>query len=385
MISKALLLIGVLAAGGPQAAAPRGKPSEDEALARVARGVSGRLVMVEVVRSEGGKETVVLSQPGLVIGPKSVLALSPRLAKVSSAAGSSVRIAVDEAGGKSRSVPAKLLKTDPQTGLGVLSAEDLGVAVAGCTPAPAPKKDAPVFLVEPRGSGNFIVRRGIVLQARAYLDQGRGKNPLLLVKLTDGEMSDGRSYSRWDDDRVSGSGVYLADAAGGFLGLVKPPVLEDALPEAPRQPFGAEKADSEKKKESSRPKLREGELLALPGEVTRYLSTSLAQGKAPLRGYLGASFRDVADPPEEVRRLGLAPAVRVEKVYPGGPADEGGLQPGDWLLAIEEKRKIAYADLAKFSELVEYGGQGKAIHFLVARGNSGALHLQKLKIQIGWR
>jgi hypothetical protein len=323
---------------------------------------------------------VVLSAPGLVTDPRHIMTISPRLAKAAGMPGASLRIAIEQSGGKTRRTPASLVRTDSQTGLGVLQADDLEAPLAGCIPSASPPKDSHVFVVEPARDG-LLVRRGLLVQSRAYLDQGRGKNPLLLVQLLDRDPPGGRSYSRWDDDLSSGAGAFLADSRGGFLGIVTPPVLEKAALPAPAGPLPSAKKDDP----PPSPTLKEGEVLALPGEIARLVSESLEKGKPVTRGYLGASFREVDNAPEEVRRPGKVKAVRVEKVYPGGPADEGGLKTGDWLLAIEKQQPISYADVVRFSELVEYGGQGKVIRLLVARGNAGQLVQLKIKITLGLR
>ncbi len=379
-----LIVATLLAPLAGRAGQPPADAGGEGELARVAGAVSGRLVLVEVVKRDGDKESVALSQPGLVIGPRTVMTVAPRISKAATA-GAEVRISQEEEGGRRRQLAAKLLKIDPQTGLGVFQADGLGGPATGCLPAPEPKLDSPVFLVEPAGEGKLNVRRAKIVQSRAYLDQGLGKNFLFLVRLDEREKRRGRSYSRWDDPLAAGTGSFLADARGGFLGMVTPPALE-AASRSEKEKDGKEKGDKKAAADIDPPRLREGELLVLPGEIAQLVSESLAQGKAPVRGFLGASFREVAKPPEEVRRLGAAsPAVQVHRVSAHGPAEQGGLQAGDWLLAIEKNRSTTYADVIRFSELVEYGGQGKEIHLLVARGAPGQLKTHRLTIRIGLR
>ena len=374
-VLAAAMMVAVLMVQGLFAAAPAASGSRSAAPlddAKLAGAFAGRIVQVEATQAavEGGKDKLLLSSPAAVIGTKQVLALSSRLKKLQSGKGVAFRISVDDGGGAIRRVPARLVRSDGQTGLSVLEAEDLRSQVLTfATPRTPPKHEA-VVLVEQGKGGRIVLRRAEVVQGRAYLDQGNGKNPLLLVKVLEPRGGEDR-YNKWDNDLVAGGGTILADLHGGFLGLVTPPALESS---AAKGEVGSAKSS-----------LKEGEVLVLPSAIARFVSESLAQGKAPSRGYFGASFRE-ADPPDEVRHLGSArPAVRVEKVYPGSPAEEADLQSGDWLMEISEKRDITYADVIRFSELVEYGGQGKTVRILVARGSAGHLKLLQLKIRIGER
>jgi hypothetical protein len=399
MASTFIAILGtVLAAGAPSR--PAGPGLEDDPFARVARAVGDRLVMVQVVvPGEKGGEKVVLSQPGIATGPRHVITISPRLQDRLSAKGAAGCI-VSRGGapGGARRIEGKLVQIDPQTGLAVLQADDLKGPAAAGGPPPVLSKDDPVFVVEAGPDGRFTIRRGQVLQARASIDQGRGKNPLILVQLQERD-SPGRGSIRWDDDLVTIAGSFLADAQGGFLGLVTPPALDGGapVPAAPEAgpPAGATPGArpaipapsfAPRAPDPERPQLKDDEVLVLPAEVARFVAESLERGKQPSRGYLGASFREASGAPEEVIRLGAArPAVRVEKVYPGGPADAGGLRSGDWLVAISEKKEVTYSDVIRFSELVEYGGQGKTVPFVVAREMGGRWQLCKLKVVVGWR
>lgn len=413
MLSRALALLAPLLAMildgqamGRTAQSPSAPaPLDDEALARLARALAGRLATVELVaqvtrgdRTTAGEEQVLFSRPGVVIGPRHVMTLGatglrPRaLPADGSISGLSLRLTVGDPAGNARSARARMVQSDAQTGLAVLEVEDLRGSVLSFNPSPTLVKDAPVVLAEPVG-GRIVLRRGKLLQARAHLDQGKGKNPLILFKLDEPRRPGGRSYSSFDDDLSSGAGAFLADAQGGFLGIVTPPSL--AGTEKPGGKSGKDEQPGKDGQHGKDPKdgnhlLKEGEVLALPAEIARFVSDTLARGKLPARGYFGATFGKVDDSPEEARRLGCPrQAVRVEKVYPGGPADQGGLRAGDWLVAVAEKVGITYPEVIQFSELVEYGGQGQAVLLTVARGERRGeawnLQLLKLKIRIGKR
>jgi S1-C subfamily serine protease len=388
-MSAIFLALGTALLAGGQGGGGKAASVEDEyALARVARSMADRIVQVEVVSGPAG-DRVLLSHPAVVIGPGSIMTIAPKIASRLASPGASLRIRSSDGTEHDRLTPASLVRADLQTGLAVVKAEAVGEGASPLAPAALPRslqgKKLPVVVIQPQG-GKLILRRGELIQARAYLDQGRGNNPLLLVRLETPAGAGEGTFGRWEDDTASGAGCVLTDQQGRFLGIVTQPVL------------GANEARSEEQAKRSPaigarppadpPKFqpKDGEILALPAEIARTIADSLSKGKAPVRGYFGASFRETPDPPEEVRRLGsAAPGVRVEKVYPGGPADQGGLQPGDWLIALFDKGGVTYADVVRFSELVEYGGQGKTVPILVARGSPGHFQIFKLKVRIGWR
>lgn len=381
------------AQGGTTGQRTAGPPGED--VSKVVREAASRMVLVEVtIPSADGKETAIASSPALVFGARQAMTIAPRLAANLSTRGAAIRIVSRDSSGVRRS-EGRFVRTDTQTGISVFESEGipLGAAEGGAPPetvplemGAVPEKNAPVLLVEPSVDSVPRFRLGRLMQARAYLDQGRGKNPLLVVQVLDPRDRPGdRSYSRWDDDLTSGAGSLLMDMRGGLIGIITPPVLGKGDRPAKAGPSAV--LPKTAPPASPAPiQLKEGEVLALPSEVARTIAESLAQGKDPIRGYLGASFREVLDPPDMAVRLGSAPTgVRVEKVFPGGPADQGGLRAGDWLIAIAEKRAVTYADVIRFSELVEYGGQGRTVRLLVAREIPAGWGIVKLKIEIGWR
>ncbi|HYX73311.1 MAG TPA: trypsin-like peptidase domain-containing protein [Steroidobacteraceae bacterium] len=78
----------------------------------------------------------------------------------------------------------------------------------------------------------------------------------------------------------------------------------------------------------------EGIGFAIPVNMVRgVLSDIIAHGRV-IRGWIGIVPEDV--PEEQVQQLGLAqPAVMIENLYVGSPAQHAGLQPGDLLLGID--------------------------------------------------
>jgi len=380
-----------LQARGPLAEPPgpaEGSAGESAAAALAALGAQAeRIVLLEVAApAEGGKERVLLSLPAVVLGPRTVAAIAPRLAVHLDVRGAEARISKKDQGGTLRRKSASLVRADHRTGLAILQTQESRRVRPDLAPAPCPQKDSVVILVEQGPDGRPFLRRGHLRQPRVYLDQGRGQNPLLLAEIPEA-LGPGRSFARMDDDLSSPCGALICDASGGFLGLAVPPDLgpfDRGGKEAPAGD-GAEAVDRFEAAAPA-PGRRPGEILVLPAEVVHYLAENLSRDKAPARGYLGASLREVPRPPEEVLKLGASnPGIRVDRVVPGGPAEKGGLKAGDWLVAIAEKRPVTYPDVLRFSELVEYGGQGRPVDLAVVRVGNGRHELLTLKIQIGAR
>ncbi len=368
-VSSSLLARGQAPAAGGKAI--RGQTVlEGEALDRFIRALDGRVVRIEVVRKckESPGERVILSRIAVVVGQNEIMVLAPQLPQVLSLPDTRLDVITGESGGKSRRLRASCLQSDPSTGLTVLRADKLYGRALRFQPPAVADKNFPVVLVEPKKDGGLNLRRGRIVHPRVYIDQGKGKNPLLLFELEDSGEQGVWSYTRWEDDLASGAGAFLSDLQGKFLGIVSPPLLNAAAQTA------------------SCAELKKGEGLALPAEVAGYLVENLAKGRIPCRGYFGVCFREVRDVPEDARRLGImSPAARVERVYPGGPADRAGMRAGDLVISIVEKGPVSYKDLIRFSELVEYGGQGKLFHIQAGRCIDGKYQVVTLKIRMGTR
>lgn len=84
---------------------------------------------------------------------------------------------------------------------------------------------------------------------------------------------------------------------------------------------------------------------AVPGSTARWVCAELATHGRVRRVQLGIRVTDRPTPRDVARRLDLVneTVVEVIQVEPGGAADEARLQPGDWILAIND-RLIAGVD-----------------------------------------
>lgn len=81
--------------------------------------------------------------------------------------------------------------------------------------------------------------------------------------------------------------------------------------------------------------------------------------------YLSPITAQHMDQDEEVRSFGIAPfsPALISHVFPGSPAEEGGIEPGDIILRADDK----VVDQATFSKMVREQPPGKTINLLIER------------------
>lgn len=91
----------------------------------------------------------------------------------------------------------------------------------------------------------------------------------------------------------------------------------------------------------------QGICFAVPSNTAQFVVGELLRHGRVRRGYLGIGGEDVLLPAPLARRLALDPprGVVVRSVEPDGPADRGGAQPGDVLVAFGRHRVETVADL----------------------------------------
>ena len=76
---------------------------------------------------------------------------------------------------------------------------------------------------------------------------------------------------------------------------------------------------------------------AIPSNVAQRIVSHLVEGKKVEYGWIGVSVQDVSDRLAQYFGLPTVEGVLVNKVLPGGPADQGGLKDGDVILSIDGK------------------------------------------------
>ena len=103
----------------------------------------------------------------------------------------------------------------------------------------------------------------------------------------------------------------------------------------------------------------------IPAEVAATVARQLISAGKVTRGYMGAVIQNVT--PEIADSLGMAgkKGAIVSELTPGGPADRGGLQPGDVVLGIDGKTVTSSTELTR---MVGEHHTGEVMHLQVLRG-----------------
>ena len=107
----------------------------------------------------------------------------------------------------------------------------------------------------------------------------------------------------------------------------------------------------------------EGIGFAIPVNLVRGVMTQLIENGRVIRGYLGVEGSDLS--PRAAHLFGIeGPAIRLDKVDVGGPADVAGLLPGDVLTHINEQRMFSQQQAMN---AVASGKPGDQVSIRVAR------------------
>jgi serine protease Do len=102
---------------------------------------------------------------------------------------------------------------------------------------------------------------------------------------------------------------------------------------------------------------------AIPSNMVRFvLESALSDGKL-VRPWFGASGQAVTQDIAESLGLSRPVGVMVDEVYPSGPADKAGLQPGDVLLRIDGREVFDPEALRFHIALKKVGGRVKVTVF----------------------
>jgi S1-C subfamily serine protease len=104
--------------------------------------------------------------------------------------------------------------------------------------------------------------------------------------------------------------------------------------------------------------------------------TAAAAGAAPERGpSLGVVVEEL--PFEEIDRLGLSLGVRVRAVAPGSPAAEGGIEPGDIIIALDATPVYSPQRL---QWILSKRPAGEPVKISVRRGDAEAAEVVELSV-----
>jgi serine protease DegQ len=88
----------------------------------------------------------------------------------------------------------------------------------------------------------------------------------------------------------------------------------------------------------------EGISFAIPAATAKAVFEQIVEHGVVVRGWLGAEYGDAPILPGELP-ADAARGVALTQVWPGGPADQAGLQPGDLLLQLDGRDIVDQTDL----------------------------------------
>lgn len=303
---------------------------------RVASQLGKSVVNIQVVSEEGGVRVSCARFSGMALDKDLVLACCPDIQAIVGRAKGSVEVTYENLwSGK-----GFLLAVDEPTGLCLIRCEgnpeqppSVPLAADG-----VPKNGIRVLTVaNPFGIERFV-RYGIV-RAPVFCGEDSSSHAFeLLLPAMPGE-----------------EGGIVCGLGGNFLGMIRPVRCQGATGGGFAIVNGAWP-----------------QVTVLPGFAVNSIAKHLREGRRVLRGWIRAKFT--------VARVGDAQRVTVATVTSGGPADAGGLKPGDVILEANGKLVATLNDLAEVGLWIEYEGVGKDLVLRVARQEDATV---AVKIAVG--
>jgi S1-C subfamily serine protease len=200
-----------------------------------------------------------------------------------------------------RCVPARVLGTDPASGVALVKIAGSGypVAALGSTAGVQVGQSAIAIGGAPQSIPAVVV--GTVRAIGRSIDDGQGRQLVGMIE-TDATPT----YGAWGGALVDENGVVIGITAG----------LQPSTDPA---------------------------VLATPIELAYAVASQLMDGGTVAYGWLGIDGRDL--PAASAKSLGLVGGALVERVTTAGPADAGGLQPGDIITAIDNRAVTSMASV----------------------------------------
>jgi serine protease DegQ len=117
---------------------------------------------------------------------------------------------------------------------------------------------------------------------------------------------------------------------------------------------------------------------AIPVSIARQVMEQIIQSGSVTRGWVGIEVQDLSPELAESFNLNTVEGALIAGVLKGGPADVGGIRPGDILLAINNKKVTNSASLLNLIAALKPGVQAQ---LTVSRKQQS----QVLKVQVGRR
>ncbi|MFH1816316.1 MAG: Do family serine endopeptidase [Pseudomonadota bacterium] len=236
-----------------------------------------------------------------------------------------------------KTVPARVVGSDPETDLAVLKidASDLP-AITFAEPDSLKVGDWVLAVGNPFGVGQTVTAGIVSALGRTHL----GINTFENFIQTDAAINPGNS------------GGALVDASGNLVGI------NSAI--------------------YSRTGGSQGIGFAIPVSIARKVMEQIIKSGSVTRGWVGVEVQDLSPELAESFSLKSAEGALIAGVLKGGPADVGGIRPGDILLAVNGR---TVADSASLLNLIAALKPGEDAQLTVARKQQTL----NLKIQVGRR
>jgi len=234
-------------------------------------------------------------------------------------------------------LPARVVGADPETDLAVLKIEASDLPAITFAQADSLMVGDWVLAVgNPFGVGQTVTAGIVSALGRSHL----GINTFENFIQTDAAINPGNS------------GGALVDAAGNLVGV------NSAI--------------------YSRTGGSQGIGFAIPVSIVRQVMEQIIRTGSVTRGWVGIEVQDLSPELAESFNLKTSEGALIAGVLKGGPADTGGVHPGDVLLAVNDK---PVTDSASLLNLIADLKPGDETHLKVSRKQQ----LLDLKIQVGRR
>jgi serine protease DegQ len=236
-----------------------------------------------------------------------------------------------------KTVPARVVGADPETDLAVLKIDATGLpAITFAEQDSLRVGDWVLAVGNPFGVGQTVTAGIVSALGRTHL----GINTFENFIQTDAAINPGNS------------GGALVDAAGNLVGI------NSAI--------------------YSRTGGSQGIGFAIPVSIARKVMEQIIKSGSVTRGWVGVEVQDLTPELAESFSLKSTEGALIAGVLKGGPADVGGIRPGDILVAVNGQ---AVADSASLLNLIASLKPGDDARLTVARKQQS----MELKLQVGRR
>jgi serine protease DegQ len=268
---------------------------------------------------------------GVIVSPNGYILTNQHVVE----AADEIQVAL--ANGQTKTLPARVVGADPETDLAVLKIDADNLPAITFAQADSLKVGDWVLAVgNPFGVGQTVTAGIVSALGRTHL----GINTFENFIQTDAAINPGNS------------GGALVDGAGNLVGV------NSAI--------------------YSRTGGSQGIGFAIPVSIARQVMEQIVKSGSVTRGWVGIEVQDLTPELAESFNLKSAEGALIAGVLKGGPADTGGIRPGDILLAVNG---VAVSDSASLLNLIAALNPGKDAQLTVARKQQSL----KLNIRVGRR